>query len=153
MNQTNRRIEALRALMREEGIDAYLAPTSDFHGSEYVGEYFKCRQFLTGFSGTAGTAVITMDEAGLWTDGRYFVQAEKELAGSCVTLFRAGTPGTPAVEEFLEDRLPEGGCLGFDGRVVDGETGRLLLERLAPKKVTLSCDRDLAGDEIGRAHV
>ena len=84
MNQTNGRIEALRALMREEGIDAYLAPTSDFHGSEYVGEYFKCRQFLTGFSGTAGTAVITMDEAGLWTDGRYFVQAEKELAGSCV---------------------------------------------------------------------
>lgn len=146
MNQTNGRIEALRALMREEGIDAYLAPTSDFHGSEYVGEYFKCRQFLTGFSGTAGTAVITMDEAGLWTDGRYFVQAEKELAGSCVTLFRAGTPGTPAVEEFLEDRLPEGGCLGFDGRVVDGETGRLLLERLAPKKVILSCGRDLAGD-------
>ena len=97
----NERLEKLRKLMKERHLDAYLVPTSDFHESEYVGEHFKCRQFLTGFSGTAGTAVVTMEEAGLWTDGRYFVQAESQLAGSCVTLFRMGNPGVPTVEEFF----------------------------------------------------
>ena len=119
MNQTNGRIEALRALMREEGIDAYLAPTSDFHGSEYVGEYFKCRQFLTGFSGTAGTAVITMDEAGLWTDGRYFLQAGEQLKGTGIDLYRMGDEGVPTITEFLAKNLSAGQCLGFDGRTVD----------------------------------
>lgn len=146
MNQTNEKIEALRALMRREGMDAYLVPTSDFHESEYVGEYFKCRQFLTGFSGTAGTAVVTMEEAGLWTDGRYFVQAESQLAGSCVTLFRMGNPGVPTVEEFLKDRLPVEGRLGFDGRVVNDETGRALLETLSEKKAALVCGKDLVGE-------
>ncbi len=80
------RIEALRTEMRKRGIAIYLIPTSDFHESEYVGDYFKARQYLTGFTGSAGTAVITMKEAGLWTDGRYFIQAKRELAGSPVTL-------------------------------------------------------------------
>ena len=138
MNQTNKKIEALRRLMRKEGIDAYLVPTADFHESEYVGEYFKCRQFLTGFNGTAGTAVFTMNEAGLWTDGRYFVQAKRQLAGSFVTLYQMGSPGVPAIEEFLKDRLPEGGCLGFDGRTVNDESGRVLLKALEEKKAAVS---------------
>lgn len=79
MNQTNIKIGQLRDRMKELGIDAYLVPTADFHESEYVGEFFKCRHFLTGFNGTAGTAVITMDKAGLWTDGRYFVQADSSF--------------------------------------------------------------------------
>lgn len=73
------RIAALRARMKETGIDAYLIPTDDFHGSEYVGEYFKCRKYITGFTGSAGTAVIMQDMAGLWTDGRYFIQAADQL--------------------------------------------------------------------------
>lgn len=146
MNQINQRVEALRARMREEGMDAYLIPTADFHDSEYVGEYFKCRHFITGFNGTAGTAVITLEEAGLWTDGRYFVQAKAQLADTVVSLFKMGVPGYPTVEEFLEDRIPDGGCLGFDGRVVNGETGRLLEKRLAAKKVSLSCQKDLVGE-------
>lgn len=77
MNQTNIKIGQLRDRMKELGIDAYLVPTADFHESEYVGEFFKCRHFLTGFNGTAGTAVITMDKAGLWTDGRYFVPGRR----------------------------------------------------------------------------
>ncbi|NBI70499.1 M24 family metallopeptidase [Clostridiaceae bacterium] len=145
MNQTNKKIEALRRLMRKEGIDAYLVPTADFHESEYVGEYFKCRQFLTGFNGTAGTAVFTMNEAGLWTDGRYFVQAKRQLAGSFVTLYQMGSPGVPAIEEFLKDRLPEGGCLGFDGRTVNDESGRVLLKALEEKKAAVSYKKDLAG--------
>ena len=79
--------------MAQRGIDIYVVPTSDFHDSEYVGEHFKARKFITGFTGSAGTAVITMTEAGLWTDGRYFVQAERQLEGSTVTLYRMGEEG------------------------------------------------------------
>ena len=71
------RLAALRSLMKEKHVDAYLVPTDDFHGSEYVGDYFKCRKYITGFTGSAGTAVITSDMAGLWTDGRYFIQDRK----------------------------------------------------------------------------
>ena len=81
------RLKELRAQMQERGIDIYIVPTSDFHQSEYVGEYFKARKYMTGFTGSAGTAVITKEEAGLWTDGRYFIQAEKQLEGSTVKLF------------------------------------------------------------------
>ena len=80
------RIAALRSLMAERQIDAYMIPTSDFHESEYVGDYFKCRKFITGFTGSAGTAIITQTEARLWTDGRYFVQAAKQLEGTGVLL-------------------------------------------------------------------
>lgn len=146
MNSTNAKIDALRELMKREGMDAYLVPTADFHESEYVGEHFKCRQFLTGFSGTAGTAVITMDDAGLWTDGRYFVQAESQLEGSYVKLMRMGDPQVPTVEQFLQERIPQGGCLGFDGRVVNDETGRGLLKKLGGKNVTISCEKDLVGE-------
>ena len=77
------RLTALREEMKRRSIDIYVVPTADFHESEYVGEHFKARKFITGFTGSAGTAVITLKEAGLWTDGRYFVQAEKQLEGRC----------------------------------------------------------------------
>ncbi len=137
------RLEQLRSLMEERRIDAYMIPTSDFHESEYVGAYFKCREFVTGFTGSAGTAVITKEEAGLWTDGRYFVQAGKQLDGSSVTLQKMGQPGVPAVEEYLEQVLPEGGCLGFDGRVVNCQMGQALEKLLEEKNVTLACQEDL----------
>ena len=73
------RIEKLRAVMKEKNVDAYLVPTDDYHCSEYVGEFFKCRKYITGFTGSAGTAVIMQDMAGLWTDGRYFIQADARL--------------------------------------------------------------------------
>ena len=84
------RLNVLRELMKEKKIDAYLVPTDDFHGSEYVGDYFKCRKYITGFTGSAGTAVIMQDMAGLWTDGRYFIQAADHLRGSTIELFRSG---------------------------------------------------------------
>lgn len=120
------RIAALRQQMEEKGIDVYLVPTADFHESEYVGVYFKARAFLTGFTGSAGTAIVTRQEAGLWTDGRYFIQAERQLAGSGITLYRSGEPGVPDELAFIRDRLPEGGCLGFDGRVVNTALGERL---------------------------
>lgn len=146
MNHTNIKIGQLRDRMKEQGIDAYLVPTADFHESEYVGEFFKCRHFLTGFNGTAGTAVITMDKAGLWTDGRYFVQAEEQLSGSEIKLYRMGEPEFPTLDEFLEEELPVDGCLGFDGRVVNSELGYGLQNLLQEKNVTINCSKDLVGE-------
>ena len=99
------KLTTLRALMAREGMDAYIIPTADFHESEYVGEYFKSRAYLTGFTGSAGVAVATMETAGLWTDGRYFIQAANQLAGSGFALMKMGEPGTPSIEEFLKEIL------------------------------------------------
>ena len=114
-----KRLDALRALMREHGMHAYLVPTSDFHASEYIAEHFQTRRYLSGFTGSAGTLVVLQDEAGLWTDGRYFLQAGRELAGSGITLYRMGESGVPTIGEYLLDKLPGGGILGLDGRTVD----------------------------------
>lgn len=137
------RISALRALMEERGYDAYMVPTDDNHQSEYVGEHFKARAFITGFTGSAGTAVITKDAAGLWTDGRYFIQAEQQLSGSGVKLFKMGEPGVPTVEEFIADVLPEGGTLGFDGRVVAMGEGQALEAAAAKKNGKIDYSTDL----------
>jgi Xaa-Pro aminopeptidase len=110
------KLDALRCCMRGEGIDAWLVPTDDFHGSEYVGDYFQCRAWLTGFTGSAGTALVTMDGAYLWTDGRYFLQAGQELAGSGIELMKIGEEGVPTIEEFLEKHLAAGNVLGYYGR-------------------------------------
>ncbi len=137
------RISALRALMDERGYDAYMVPTDDNHQSEYVGEHFKARAFITGFTGSAGTAVITKDAAGLWTDGRYFIQAEQQLSGNGVKLFKMGEPGVPTVEEFIADVLPEGGTLGFDGRVVAMGEGQALEAAAAKKNGKIDYSTDL----------
>lgn len=139
------RIEKLRKLMSEKGIDAYLVPTNDFHGSEYVGDYFKCRKYITGFTGSAGTAVITGEEAKLWTDGRYFIQAASELEGTGIELMKAGVEGVPSIKEYLEKKLTEGNTLGFDGRCVDYGYAVGLEEVFAPKGVRLFYEADLVG--------
>lgn len=111
------RIAKLRQLMKEHGIDAYIIPSSDPHQSEYVGEHFRCRQWISGFTGSAGTVVVTLDKAGLWTDGRYFIQAERQLKGSGIELFRMGELGVPSYSEWIKDELKGEACLGFDGKV------------------------------------
>ena len=136
-------LTALREEMKRRSIDIYVVPTADFHESEYVGEHFKARKFITGFTGSAGTAVITLKEAGLWTDGRYFVQAEKQLEGSTVTLYRMAEEGVPAVEEFVKDKLPQGGCIGFDGRTVNGAWGEKFAAIAEEKGGSLSVGEDL----------
>ena len=131
------RIEQLRELMRKNGIDAYVVPTSDFHQSEYVGEYFKSREFISGFNGSAGTVIVTKDFAGLWTDGRYFIQAEKQLEGTGIELMKMGVEGFPTTTEFLVAILPEGSVLGFDGRVISANEGNELTAVLAEKNVKI----------------
>ncbi len=142
----NERLTFLRRKMAERGVDAYLIPTADFHLSEYVGGHFKCRQYLTGFTGSAGTAVVTQNDARLWTDGRYFVQAAGELEGSGFSLMKMGQEGVPDIEEYLRDAVPEGGCLGFDGRVVSGRMGKKLADELKERDISVRCEMDLAGE-------
>ena len=145
MNVIRDRLDALRKLMKERGMDAYMIPTADFHESEYVGEHFKCREYMTGFTGSAGTALITMDEACLWVDGRYYVQAAAQLKDSTVTMMKMGQEGVPALRAYLEDKMPEGGCLGFDGRVVNAAEGLALEEMLRERGARISYGEDLAG--------
>ena len=140
------KLNALRILMKEKKIDAYLVATDDFHGSEYVGDYFKCRKYITGFTGSAGTAIITQDMAGLWTDGRYFIQAADQLRDTTIELFKSGEPGVPTVHQFLNDKLEEGMCLGFDGRTVSAREAEELQELLQEKHITFSVNDDLIGE-------
>lgn len=144
---TAKRVEKLRALMAEKGMDAYVVPTADFHQSEYVGEHFKARKFISGFSGSYGTAVITKDDGGLWTDGRYFFQATNELEGSGIRLMKMFVGDTPSVTEFLADVVPEGGTVGFDGRVMSMGEGEEFEEALTPRNIKINYSEDLI-DEI-----
>ncbi|MBU3142865.1 aminopeptidase P family protein [Clostridium sp. CF012] len=140
------RISELRALMEQKGIDAYVVPSADNHQSEYVGEFFKARAFVTGFTGSAGTAVITKDEVGLWTDGRYFLQAEHQLEGSGIKLFKMGNPGVPTVLQYIEAKMINNGKLGFDGRLMAMQEGEDFVSGLAHKNVKVECDYDLVGE-------
>ena len=146
METIKERLAALRQRMKEEKITAYMIPTEDFHASEYVGDYFKCRKYITGFTGSAGTAVIMQDMAGLWTDGRYFIQAAAELKGSTIDLYKMGEPDVPAVHEFLRDTLKEGDVLAFDGRTVGAGEYAKFSEELSEKGVSIRSDIDLIGD-------
>ncbi|MGH4139873.1 aminopeptidase P family protein [Clostridium sp.] len=137
------RISKLRAFMEEEGMYAYIFPSADNHQSEYVGEFFKSRAYVTGFTGSAGTAVITKDEAGLWTDGRYFLQAEHQLEGSGIKLFKMGNSGVPTVLEYIEAIMPSNGKLGFDGRLMAMKEGEDFVSGLASKNATVEYAYDI----------
>lgn len=141
------RIQSLRRKMAEKGIDIYIVPSADFHQSEYVGDYFKAREFMTGFTGSAGTAVFTKDEAHLWTDGRYFIQAASQLMGSGIHLQKMGEAGTPTIQEYIKAALPKGGCLGFDGRTIGVSAGKLYEEIVSEKAGSVYYKEDLV-DEI-----
>lgn len=132
--------------MKEQGIDIYLIPTSDFHESEYVGAYFKARKFMSGFTGSAGTLVVTHTQAGLWTDGRYFIQAEAQLKNSGIDLYKMGMKDVLNIEDFIIEKMPEGGRLGFDGRVVNSRMGLKLEEKLKEKNASIIYDRDIVND-------
>ena len=111
------KIEALRAIMRREGISAFITPSTDPHAGEYVPERWKSRRWLTGFTGSAGIAVVTTDQAALWTDSRYFLQAAEQLAGTGVELMKEKIEGTPTITEWLGSMLPQGSVVAVDGWV------------------------------------
>ncbi|MCT4592973.1 MAG: aminopeptidase P family protein [Anaeromicrobium sp.] len=140
------RITQLRKQMKEKNIDAYIIPSSDSHQSEYVGDYFKSREFISGFTGSAGTVIVTKNEAGLWTDGRYFIQAQKELEASGIKLFKMGEEGVMTTDEYIYKVIPTGGTLGFDGRLISAKEGANLENELKDKDVNISYEYDLIND-------
>lgn len=139
------RVQKLRQLMKERGIDIYVVPTADYHQSEYVGEHFKTRAFMTGFTGSQGTAVFTQEEAGMWTDGRYFLQAAQQMEGTGVALQKMGEKGVLSITEYLEKALPSKGVIGFDGRTVGVVEGQSYADIAVAKEGKVIYDCDLAG--------
>ncbi|MBC8441792.1 MAG: aminopeptidase P family protein [Deltaproteobacteria bacterium] len=114
---TNEKIDCIRQLMRDSNISAVIIPSNDPHQSEYVAEHWQARKWITGFSGSAGTSVITSEHAILWTDFRYYLQAEKQISGSLFELFKMGEPDVPTVEKWLADTLKSGDTIGIDGNM------------------------------------
>ena len=141
-----KRLDRFRKIMGKYAIDAWIAPTNDFHGSEYIGEHFKVRKYLTGFTGSVGTVVVTQTGAWLWVDGRYFVQAENQLAGTEIHLFKSGQPGVPTMEEFLTQKLKPGETVGFDGRVISAAEGKKIRFALEENKIHISSSRDIVDE-------
>ena len=139
-------LTALRGAMAAHGVDYYMVPTDDFHGSEYVGSHFKCRSWVSGFTGSAGTLLVGRDWAGLWTDGRYFIQAAQQLEGSGIELMKMGEPGVPTLNAYLEKQLQKGMTFGFDGRVVSTRLADKLRAIAEKCGASVACQDDLVGE-------
>ena len=137
----------LRRVMQREGIDAWISPSSDAHQSEYPTEYDKCRRFLSGFTGSAGTLLVMKEEAFLWTDGRYFLQAENELKDSGITLMKMGEPGVPGLDELLEEKMKKDEVLGFNGSLLSFSEGKVIAGKVVKNGVKLAIGKELT-DEV-----
>lgn len=137
------RIEKLRELMKKYGLAAYVVPSSDPHMSEYVCERYQSRAWISGFTGSAGTAMVMLEEGGLWTDSRYYLQAADELKGSGLTLFKVGMPDTPDLLDYLYKNLKSGDKVGFDGASFAASDGKKFRAKLAEKNIEIVSDQDL----------
>lgn len=143
MNIINERVSALRTLMKEKGIDMYYIPTSDYHDSEYVNPFFRGRAWMSGFTGSAGVMVVTLDKAVVWSDGRYYIQAENQLKDTCIDFYRQGDPNYPTTAQFIVDTIKENETLAFDGKVVSTLFGLNLANQLKAKNVKIAFEEDL----------
>ena len=146
MNTTPQKLQALRALMRRHELDAYVIPSSDAHQSEYVASHWKAREWISGFTGSSGTVVVTASHAGLWTDSRYFLQAAEELKDSRISLHKLGIPHTAEHLDWMLEQLPHGSRIGFDGRQFSAGQVRQMARQLAAKEVVLETSLDLVGE-------
>lgn len=142
-NDILQRLAILREAMKQEHFDAYIIPSSDAHLSEYTPEHWKGRRWISGFTGSAGTIVVTTDKAGLWTDGRYFLQAGEQLKGTSIELFKDGIPGTPSIEQFLSSELKAGQTVGIDGRCFPAGAASATELALDIYGIKLRTDKDL----------
>lgn len=136
------KLQSIRGLMKSENVSAYIIPSSDPHISEYLPDRFKCIEFASGFTGSAGTLVITEDEAHLWTDGRYFVQATEQLKGTGYELMPLKAQGVPEYVEWLSGKLVKDSSVAFDGRLVSVNLAEMIENRLRPAGIKILPDRD-----------
>lgn len=143
----NEKIHELRNRMEQQGLDAYIIPSSDPHMSEYVADHWKARSWITGFTGSAGVFAATREKSGLWTDGRYFIQAESQLAGSEISLLKMGNAGVPTYTEWIAGVLNKGGCVGFSGKMISVFSFKEMEAKFLKKGITLDKNCDLL-DEI-----
>ncbi|MBQ5431718.1 MAG: aminopeptidase P family protein [Lachnospiraceae bacterium] len=139
-------LQLLRQQMKDNGIDLYVIPLSDYHMSEYVGDHFKGVEWISGFSGTNATLVASQEEAGMWTDGRYFIQARQQMEGSGVKLFEMGEEGVPTVEAYIEHNLKKGQTLGYDGRVFSVSWDHKMMDIAEKKEANVEIGKDLLED-------
>ena len=138
----NKRLAALREFMGEKGLHAFIIPSTDSHLSEYPASHWASREWISGFTGSAGTVVVTREKAGLWTDSRYFLQGAKELEGADIELFKEGLPSTPSIEEWLTSELGKGEYVGIDGTVYAAKEAMNLTHKLNMKGLHLISDYD-----------
>ncbi len=137
------RIKMLRELMKKHNMQAYIIPSSDAHMSEYVAEHYKSREWISGFTGSAGTVVITEENAGLWTDGRYWIQAEMQLKDSGIVLYKTGIPNALTIEDFLKEKINSTDNIGIDASVFSTSYVKGLIKNL---KANIMGDFDLVGE-------
>ncbi len=145
MISVNEKLATLRGKMKENGVQAYIIPSSDPHMSEYLPEHWMARSYFSGFTGSAGTLVVTETESGLWTDGRYFIQAANQLQGSEIKLFRMGVREVPTYLEFIRSKLNDGDTVAFDGRLLSAAGVKDMAEAFAEKHLKFETV-DLIGD-------
>lgn len=144
---TNEKLSALRKNMKKRGLDAYIIPSSDPHKSEYVTKRYESRKWISGFTGSAGTIVVTANESGLWTDGRYYIQAEEELSASEVKLFKMMQPGVPSYTDWLCKSLKSGDCVGFDSSIFSVDEVRRMKKKFSLSGININGENDII-DEI-----
>lgn len=137
MISVNEKITALRGKMKENGVHACIIPSSDPHMSEYLPAHWEARSYFSGFNGSAGTLVVTEKESGLWTDGRYFIQAAHQLEGSEITLYRMAVKGVPTYIEFLDEKLNDGETVGFDGKMMSAASVKEMRDKFEEKKLNI----------------
>lgn len=140
MKNIPQRLSDIRSLMAQHKLEAYIVPSNDPHFSEYVADRWKCREWLSGFTGSAGTLVVTTTSAALWTDSRYFIQAEEQLKGSGIELMRMGMPGVPSIEQYIKDTLEAGSAVGVDGRLFSVSEFERLSGGIAPSRLKVAGD-------------
>ncbi len=141
--RTFEKIEKLREIMKKENIDYYVVPSGDFHQSEYVAEHFKSRAYITGFTGSAGTALIGREKGILWTDGRYFIQAEQQLKDSGIELYKMRIPGWPTLHEWLMENMKSGETVSFDGRLFSANEYKEFKKIKDKKNINIVMNKDL----------
>ena len=142
----NKRIEQFRELMKKHNLSLYVIPTADDHQSEYISDYYKTRVYMSGFTGSAGTMVITQNDAAVWADGRYHVQAENQLKGTCISLYKMGLDGVPSVMQQVEDWTHAGDVIGFDGTTMSADWGKLLSDIAERKHASVCYEIDLVNE-------
>ena len=142
--QIQDRLSAIRQMMKEKGLDYFLIPTSDYHNSEYVADFFRVRQYFSGFTGSAGTLLVSATEAGLWTDGRYFLQADSQLKGTGITLFKMQVKDVPTISEYLKEHMKKGETLAFDGLTLSADAGQSYQTELKDREILINYENDPA---------